>query len=88
MYVPLNVHYLNIRLNPYLKFYIQKDFRLLYKDMRGELVYVRINDLPRFIQQYDYMRFLLKNRSRLYVNTSYYLNIYCSDMSQSMIIVY
>jgi hypothetical protein len=31
----LNVHYLNIRLNPYLIFYIQKYFRLLYKDIRG-----------------------------------------------------
>jgi hypothetical protein len=30
-----NVHYLNIRTIPYLIFYIQKYFRLLYKDTRG-----------------------------------------------------
>jgi hypothetical protein len=31
----LHVHYLNIRLTPYLIFYKQKYFRLLYKDIRG-----------------------------------------------------
>jgi hypothetical protein len=64
----LNAHYLNIRLTPYLIFYIQKYFRLLYKDMRRGVVYVQRNALKCLIQQYDYIRFLLKNRIRLDVN--------------------
>jgi hypothetical protein len=58
-----NVHYLNIRTIPYIIFYIQKYFRLLYKDIRGRFVNIRINALTRLIQCYDYVRFLLKNRS-------------------------
>jgi hypothetical protein len=43
----LNVHYLNMRLTPYLILYIQKYFRLLYKDIMGgsfifELTLLRI----------------------------------------------
>jgi hypothetical protein len=59
----LNVHYLNIRTILYLIFYIQKYFRLFYKDIRGTFVNMRINALTRLLQYYDYIRFLLKNRS-------------------------
>jgi hypothetical protein len=31
----LNIHYLNIRLTPYLIFYVHTYFELLYKDIRG-----------------------------------------------------
>jgi hypothetical protein len=43
----LNVHYLNIRLNTYIILYIQKYFILLYGDIRGRFVYIRINALKR-----------------------------------------
>jgi hypothetical protein len=69
IYGTLNVHYFNIRLTPYLIFYIQKYFRLLYKDIRGRFIHIRINYLTRLIQYYYYVRFLLKNRSRLDINT-------------------
>jgi hypothetical protein len=59
----LNVHYLNIRTIPYLIFYIQKYFRLLYKDIRGAFANIRINALTCLIQYYDYVRFLLKSSS-------------------------
>jgi hypothetical protein len=64
-----NVHYLNIRTIPYLIFYILNYFRLLYKDIRGRFVHIRINTLMRLIQYYDYVRFLLNNHSSLYINT-------------------
>jgi hypothetical protein len=34
----LNVHHLNIRAIPYLIFYIQRNFILLYKDIRGAYI--------------------------------------------------
>jgi hypothetical protein len=50
---------LNIRTILYHIFYIQKYFRLLYKDIRGTFINIRINALTRLIQYYDYIRFLL-----------------------------
>jgi hypothetical protein len=64
-----NAHYLNIRTIPYLIFYIQEYFRILYKDIRGRFVHIRINALTRLIKYYNCIRFLFKNRSRLDTNT-------------------
>jgi hypothetical protein len=64
-----NVHYLNIRTIPYLIFYIQKYCRLLYKDITGGVVHIRINALTRLVQYYDYIRFLFKSCSKLDINT-------------------
>jgi hypothetical protein len=47
---------LNIKTILYLIFYIQKYFRLLYKDIRGGFVNIRINYLTRLIHYYDYVQ--------------------------------
>jgi hypothetical protein len=42
---------LNIRLNPYLIFYIQKYFRPVYNDIRGRFVHTQINALTHYLPQ-------------------------------------